>query len=187
MPPTRNHRLSRRWLVVLLGILAAVTGVYYLSDAFNLKSSGHMDGHTVEAIESLRRLFDASSAYVDAQVQAGIPFADLQFPETTNTTPALDAIAQICPSQHERLETERSLWESDPTWASLGFSRALDPQYYAYEYVSSGVGDSASFTVRAYGDLDCDGNLSTFFRTGRIANGRVEPVTQGVVTTGDDL
>jgi type II secretory pathway pseudopilin PulG len=49
-----------------------------------------------------------------------------------------------------------SLWEGPP-WDALRFS-VDDPHYFYYSYQSDGTG----FTARAYGDLDCDGTMSTF-------------------------
>ena len=40
--------------------------------------------------------------------------------------------------------------------------------FYRVSYDSAGVGNAATFTARAVGDLDCDGGLSTFIRRGAI-------------------
>ena len=40
------------------------------------------------------------------------------------------------------------------------------PHYYVYEIESKGLGSEAMFTVSAYGDLDCDGTMSTYRRVG---------------------
>ncbi len=54
-----------------------------------------------------------------------------------------------------------------PTWKALTFEMR-DPHYYQYEYVSDGTGAESRFTVRALGDLNCDGVMSTFERIGTI-------------------
>ena len=53
-----------------------------------------------------------------------------------------------------------------PVWEALKFS-IRKPLSYAYEVESTGVGPTAQFTVRAIGDLDCDGTHSTFEMMGR--------------------
>jgi hypothetical protein len=60
-----------------------------------------------------------------------------------------------------------SVWDH-PTWRALSFAMT-DPHYFSYEFVNQG----SAFTVRAYGDLDGDGTLSTFERSGR-SNARGE-------------
>ncbi|HEU5141958.1 MAG TPA: hypothetical protein VFU04_02255, partial [Solirubrobacterales bacterium] len=68
-------------------------------------------------------------------------------------TPALGA---CCRGGRERCDPDPALWEA-PLWRELGFS--LDHAHaYAYSYAS----DGERFTVRAQGDLDCDGVYSTF-------------------------
>ena len=58
---------------------------------------------------------------------------------------------------------DASLWAVEP-WVSLQFS-VDDPHYYSYQYEVAA--DGKSFTVRALGDLDCDGQYSTFEMTGQ--------------------
>lgn len=63
-----------------------------------------------------------------------------------------------CCEQGSRCQPDPSLW-MQPPWVDLDFSIQRS-HYYSYEYEPTAGG--ASFTVRAYGDLDCDGNYSTF-------------------------
>jgi hypothetical protein len=57
---------------------------------------------------------------------------------------------------------DATLWQVEP-WRSLDFAIA-DKHYYSYEYRVAD--DGQTFTARAYGDLDCDGEYSTFEITG---------------------
>lgn len=52
-------------------------------------------------------------------------------------------------------------------WKAIGF-QVGEPVRYQYEIISSGQGPRAGFTIRAHGDLDCDGVYSTYERTGRL-------------------
>jgi type IV pilus assembly protein PilA len=59
-------------------------------------------------------------------------------------------------------------------WKCLGF--ALDaPQYYMYQYhaVVSTTPESNVFKAIAFGDLDGDGELSTFYRDALVRNGEI--------------
>ena len=67
--------------------------------------------------------------------------------------------APCCP---DKCQPDPSLWR-DPAWIALQFS-IDDPHYYSYEFINSG----SEFTVRATGDLDCDGFFSTFEMIGTI-------------------
>jgi hypothetical protein len=46
-----------------------------------------------------------------------------------------------------------------------------DPHYYSFQYELGKDGES--FTVTARGDLDCDGEYSTFSMEGRIEGGEI--------------
>ena len=62
-----------------------------------------------------------------------------------------------------------SQWAADANWTAIGFS--LDSAHY-YQYNSPG--GTAAFTSRAQGDLDGDGILGTFERTGSIVSGELQ-------------
>ncbi|MEM9195702.1 MAG: hypothetical protein AAGF12_41430 [Myxococcota bacterium] len=63
---------------------------------------------------------------------------------------------------------------ADPRWESdLRFS-PVGPLHYAYEFERTGN----RFTIRAVGDLDCDGRLSRFERSGTVQPFTIEPDTQ---------
>ncbi len=68
-----------------------------------------------------------------------------------------------------RIVDTAGAWDT-PTWQALAFA-IDDPHWYSYQYDSSGVGSNAMFTARAVGDLDGDGVLSTFERSGGLYNG----------------
>jgi len=47
-----------------------------------------------------------------------------------------------------------------------------DPQYYMYGYTGT-AGATGKFTASGYGDLNGDGNTSTFALAGEVAGGTV--------------
>ncbi len=65
---------------------------------------------------------------------------------------------------------EKIIWNNggDPGWTQLGWS-PMDPTFYAYEIRSDPA--TGTFEIRAYGDLDCDGALSTFVLPGHMDPG----------------
>jgi len=67
-------------------------------------------------------------------------------------------------------------WPADaaPGWKALGFAPA-EPLRFAYEYVPDS--DGKSFTVRAYGDLNCDGKNSLY----ELRPGDVVPRTENAL------
>lgn len=81
-----------------------------------------------------------------------------RFPRSTARTPA----APRC----EKLATPPGRWQA-PGWKELQFA-IEEPHYYSFEFLSSGSGLGAVFTARSYGDLDCDGTLSTFELRGSV-------------------
>lgn len=69
-----------------------------------------------------------------------------------------------CCAQGGKCAPDVETW-SAPSWRALLFS-IEDPHYYSYAY--SRAADGKSFTVRAFGDLDCDGTYSTFELVGTV-------------------
>ena len=148
-------------VVAIIGILAAVAIPAFMR--YMQKSK------TTEAVQGIRRLYEGSrSYYMDIGTQRGTAGAlALQFPATEVITPA----ASCCASTGRKCPPNPTVWDSN-TWNALHFDLP-DPHYYRYEYVSSGSETDASFTARALGDLDCDGNFSTFEMTAHsTATGR---------------
>ncbi len=64
-----------------------------------------------------------------------------------------------------------------------------DPHYYVYQFDSNGTGADATFTATAFGDLDKDGVLSTFQRTGKgqIDEYGCSAKAAGAITTENEL
>ncbi len=119
---------------------------------------------TSEATMNIRRVFDGSAIYFAMQPDP----ATATFPPSVGPTPAIVPGATPCDT---RMAPDPTLWQH-PTWQALSFE-VNDPHYYVYQYDSQGVGEDASFTASAFGDLDCDGVYSTFVRFGEVLNGEV--------------
>jgi hypothetical protein len=139
---------------LLLGIAAAVVVPAFERYVTRLR--------TVEASANLQALVYGATAYYNYGAGSEYVLGDpsrARFPDSAPLTPA------VVPWGEARAP-EAADW-LHPTWQALGFA-VWDSHYYAYQFDSAGTGLEATFTVSAFGDLDCDGVLSTFSRSGRV-------------------
>ena len=121
---------------------------------------------------NLGKAFDGAVAFGRSE-QSGNANGQ-QFPKSAEAPPHAKWYAQVCKDgQSAAFKPDENTW-SDETWQQLNFSIS-DPFRYKYTFESQGAGPGASFTIRATGDLDCDGVFSTFERMGTLnADGEVE-------------
>ena len=143
-------------VVAIIGILAAVAIPAFMK---YIKKS-----KTTEARQFVKKISDGARAYYMDQntAQGSITPIPKQFPES---------VAQEEPNGGccaaggvDKCAPDATLW-TDPSWVAVQFS-VDDPHYYAFNYVrgipAGAPGASDGFTARARGDLDCDGEFSTF-------------------------
>lgn len=138
---------------------------------------------TTEAREMLQKIAAGARVYyLDPQTRAGdITPLPSQFPFSEAMTPAVGC----CLAGGQRCAPEQTQWNT-PTWIALQFSLD-DPHYYQYEFTSAGTSVDSTFTAWAYGDLDCDTNLSTFNLHGQISAGSGEVQKSGTIARTDEL
>lgn len=122
--------------------------------------------HEVEGVRQLARLARAASLYyVKPRPDEYGNRLPCQFPPGDVRTVAAKSCWSKTVGDGEgncdptRIEWNRTLWNA------LRF-RIDEAQPYVFEYVGSGTMAEAVFTVSAYGDLDGDGQHSTFRFTG---------------------
>ena len=120
----------------------------------------------VEPVDGLQRLGIAavSNAHGKPPAQA--------FPGAAPLTPS-------APPRGRPQADEPALWEH-PTWKQLGFKPAGDgvAHSYAFAFDSASSATDAQFLAHAHGDLDGDGNPSTFEVRGHASSTeepRLEP------------
>jgi type IV pilus assembly protein PilA len=145
-------------VVAIIGVLAAVAIPTFMKNARKARSS--------EAIVQIRKIYASSRTYIfepySARGVTGVLAA--QFPESEARTPA----GRCCLTEGQKCIDDTRTWWTTPTWQALQFSLD-DAHYYQYEYESTGSahpGAGSIFTARATGDLNCDGELSTFEMVG---------------------
>jgi hypothetical protein len=120
---------------------------------------------TVEATMNIRKLYDSSVSYYEAEhASATGTILARQFPTTAAVSPALGA---CCTQTGKKCAPNAAYWNTNTTWPALNFS-VDDPFYYSYTYTSAGTDNSASFNADAQGDLNCDGKYSLFRRSGSV-------------------
>jgi hypothetical protein len=143
----------------LLGIFAAVAIPAFMRYQSLAK--------TTEAEQLIRKLSDGALAYYHNPTQPGLAPVPKQLPSVSvGPTPPVGA----CCIQGGRCAPDPTLWDH-PTWQALTFS-IDDSHYYSYEYEVIDGGEA--YVVRAIGDLDCDGVVSTFEMRGMVTEGGVQ-------------
>lgn len=161
-------------VVAIIGILAAVAIPAFMKYIRRSK--------TVEATMNVRKLFDSSVSYFEAEhaTTTGSPLAH-QFP--TSVTPAVPAVGSCCGNPGDKCPPTPTLWNAD-SWSALNFS-VDDPFYYSYQYNSAGADTGANFQAWAFGDLDCDKIYSTYQRSGSVLTDRSVSGGAGLYTKNE--
>jgi type IV pilus assembly protein PilA len=157
-------------VVAIVGVLAvlAVYGVRkYLANA-----------KTAEARNSLGQLAKDAAAAVEREkgTQAMLPAGSVSslmrsFCDTSTQIPA--AAASISGQKYQSTKADWSAGTAVTGWSCLKFSLE-EPQYYAYTYTAANTSaNSGGFSAVAYGDLNGDGNFSTFTVAGSAYSGAI--------------
>ena len=126
-----------------------------------------MDGRTNEALENLDKISKGAAVYyATPHVLDTGQKLPCQFPANVKSSPAASCCApEIDTDGDGRCNFKAESW-MDPSWPALSFSFFAEDQHrYVYEVKSSGTLKDAKMEIFAYGDLDCDGEMSTFKRT----------------------
>src|SRR5262245_891936 len=128
--------------------------------------------HAADAKKSIDAIYDASVAYYVAD-HADMSHKQLpkQFPPSSGDTPGP---SPCCGQPGDRCDPAKFAEAfGRETWKALHFA-PKETFYHWYRYESEGSGKGARFTVRAFGDQDCDGSFATFWRSGHVdENGNV--------------
>ena len=159
-------------VVAIIGILAAVAIPAFMKYIRRSK--------TVEATMNVRKLFDSSVAYFEAEhADSNGGVLAKQFPTSNASTPASTA----CGLPGDKYKPSPTNFATD-TWASLNFS-VDDPFYFVYKYDSAGTETTANFQAWAHGDLDCDNIYSTYQRSGTVLSDRSVSGGSGLFTANE--
>ena len=86
-------------------------------------------------------------------------------PSAVRPVPA--SIAMVRASRYQSSPADWAGAGAHAGFACLGFSMT-EPQYYQYAYTTTDGPQGATFDATAHGDLDGDGDVSTFTATGTV-------------------
>lgn len=109
----------------------------------------HRELWTAEANENIEKIYQAMARLWKSAKDK----ENFVFPSAGATPPRV-------PCGRRPHKPDPTLW-TDPGWKRLGFS-VNDKFRYQYRIISTGKGAQARFTIRLHGDLDCDGDHSTY-------------------------
>jgi len=159
--PTGFTLLELMVAVVIISVLVMVAVPVY--GAIMRRSQ------TTEAILLLNKLYEAGATYFMApRLAEGESVPKCRFPGDVGVTPDITALAccggALDVDKNSRCDVDETHW-THPTWSGLNFE-LKDQHAFGYSVTTRPVEDGAYYTARANGDLDCDGFLSTFERTG---------------------
>ena len=120
---------------------------------------------TAEVHEAVDKIGQGAKSYFQTEhvnSSTGAPIAK-QFPDTevlTPTTACCDQAGDKCAGGAS------GTWDTS-SWQALHFALENN-HYYQYDFTATGSDTASVFTVRAVGDLDCDGTKATWQRNAHV-------------------
>ncbi len=155
-------------VVAIIGLLASL--------AFPAFKRYTRRSRTVEAALQLNRMWAGAVAYYGAdhveQTFTGPLALPRRFPGPASE-PLAGGAVDCCGSEGEKCPGGDPAFDQ-PVWTSLSFNLS-DPYAYMPSFTSTDEGPDATFVAQSVGNLDCDGDRSSFVRRGGIS-----PVTGDV-------
>ena len=163
----------KKRILAVLGFCAVIAAVSWLVVEYAIPAYERANRPPdAEVTENLDRLLDGAVAFYQLEridrFGARLP---KRFPSSTQWAPPQMPCGEKKPPEGFEQPGFREM-----SFIPIGDREMsiAEPLNYQYQIVSSGLEGAAVFTARARGDLDCDGQATTFERIIEISNG--EPV-----------
>ena len=119
---------------------------------------------TAEAVGSVQAIATNAAAFYDSSDRdqpAGTKPEQARAMRHFPPTSRMSVPADLEDIKGKRYQSTLADWSTSP-WVELRFTMTQSPQYYAYSFESSGRGRESKAAAASHGDLNGDGNLSTF-------------------------
>jgi type IV pilus assembly protein PilA len=174
-----RKRLKGGFTLIELMIVVAIVGVLAVLAVYGVRKY-IANAKTAEAKNSLGQMGkDAVSAYEGERMTSSVLAAGTS---TSIVREACGSASKSVPSGKDSIkgakyQSQKSDWSpTDDVAANKGFPclkfEMTQPQYYMYNYGAANVTDGA-WSATASGDLNGDGNLSTFTLLGTVTSGAI--------------